>query len=373
MNKRELAEIKKHFNEDDGLMVVSRVLSAYVDAEKKICGKRICSFTETPADEAAMVFSICKKALSGSIGKNVVEYAFPRAEYEDDGAQKLLYTVLKDGFKTETVSDTLLERIKGDLHAETTYAIFAMIATYSVISKAKDDRSLDMNDLDYNFLITAIAPVSAPEPGLIFDGEAISPTTAASLSISDKPSDGFLFPAFSDRSPDVNSVCVYSKNAAKPNISLVTGVLGCDFVRAAKSEREIFNDLLVKTTGDELDYTKIIQIDEKIAEVVAESQTETELATVDAARIERILADVGVSKDKLAAIPAVFAETAADTAFTAVNLLNSRVNLKTEGITINISGDSTGRLRAQNVNGRRSLIIDLDDPEITINGIETTV
>jgi hypothetical protein len=373
MNKKELAEIKKHFCEDDGLMVVSRVLSAYVDAEKNICGKTVTSFTELPADEAAMVFSICKKALSGSIGKNVVEYAFPREEYDDDGAQKLLYTTLKDGFKTEAAADKFLERIKGDLHMETTYAVFSMTATYSVISKAKDDRSLDMNDLDYNFLITAIAPVSADEPGLIFDGKTITKTEITNLSISDKPSEGFLFPAFSDRSPDVNSVCVYSKNVAKPNISLVTGVLGCDFIRAAKTEREIFNNLLVKTTGDELDYTKIIQIDEKIAEVVAESSAETELATVDAARIERILSDVGVSKDKLAAIPAVFSETAADTAFTAVNLLTPRVNLKTEGITINISGDSTGRLRTQNVNGRRSLIIDLDDPAVTVNGIETTV
>ncbi|MDR0974081.1 MAG: DUF4317 domain-containing protein [Ruminococcus sp.] len=373
MNKRELAEVKKHFHTDDGLFTVGGVATAYINAEKKIKGCTVRNFIEIPEDEGSLLFNIAKRTLSGSIGKNLVEYAFPREQYESGGVQELLYGILKDKSLTGDYIDSLLPLTAASLHMESTYAVLVMHCTYSVISKSKDDRSLDMNDLDYNFFIVSFIPVAMPEKELIFDGEAIIKREDLILTLSDKPSDGFLFPVFSDRAPDVNSVLVYSKNAAKPNISLVTELLGCEFVRNPKSEREVFNEVLKTAVGDELDYTKIIQIDEMIASYIAENQNETELPTVDAPRIARMLSEAGVSESARAALPAAFEKAAGETPLLAVNLVSSKVNLQTEGITVSITGDSAGKLRTVNQNGRKCLIIDLDDPTVIVNGIETTV
>jgi ribosomal protein S11 len=223
-------------------------------------------------------------------------------------------------------------------------------------------------------LLGALVPVSAASEGLVIDedgGIALDPVTA--LTLDARPSDGFLFPVFSDRAPDINNVCAYSKNTAKPNVSLVQGLLECSFVRAAKSEREIFNDVLEAAAGTELDYTKIVEIDNKIAEIVAQTQNETELAIIDTMRLTRILSETGVSEETVKAVPAAFEKAAGETAFTAVNLVTKKVSLVTEGITVSISGDSAGRVRTQNMNGRKCLIIDLDDPTVTVNGIETNV
>jgi hypothetical protein len=379
VNKRELAEVKKHFSTDDGLFTVGNVLTAYVDAEKNIQGKSVRSFISIESDEAELLMNTAKKALSGSIGKNLVEYAFPRESYDEtpdsEGEQRFLYNLLKDGMKTEELTDRFLDRLRTSLHMETTYTVLVMHCTYSVISKAKDDSSLMMNDLDYSFLLCAVMPVSAEGGGLVYDSEknAVTVRSDTDMVVADKPSDGFLFPVFSDRSPDVNCVLVFSKNAAKPNISLIQGFLGCSFVRDSKSERAVFNSVLTQAVGDELDYTKIIQIDEKIGELIARTQNETELASLDAGRLTRLLADVGVSEERRATVPAAFEAAAGDTAFTAVNLVSQKVNIKTEGIVVNISGDNTDKLRTQNINGRKCLIIDLDDPTLTINGIETKV
>ncbi|MDR0987511.1 MAG: DUF4317 domain-containing protein [Ruminococcus sp.] len=368
MNKREAAEIRKHFNTDDGLFTVGSVITAYIDAEKKICGKSSRRFISIPEDEGTLLFNTAKKTLSGSIGKNLVEYAFPREEYEEEGTQKLLYNLLKSG-----EPDELLEQIAANLHMESTYAVQIMFCTYSVISKAKDDRSLQMNDLDYKFFVTSIVPVSSPESELVFDGEAIVKREKGPLTLADKPDCGFLFPVFSDRAPDINSVLVYSKSAAKPNVTLVQNVLNCEYVRSPKSEREVLSDVLKAACKDELDYTKIVELDEKIAEYIAENQNETELPTVDAARLAFMLKDVGMTETATAAIPATFEKIAGETPLTAVNLVSSRVNLKAEGITVSISGDSAGKLRTVSRDGRKSLIIDLDEPTVIVNGIETSV
>jgi hypothetical protein len=125
--------------------------------------------------------------------------------------------------------------------------------------------------------------------------------------------------------------------------------------------------------GEELDYTTIVQLDERITEYIAENQNETELPTVDAARLAIMLSDVGISDGVKEALPAAFREAAGDTPLTAVNLVSTRVNLQTEGITVSITGDSAGKIRTVNQNGRKSIIIDLDEPTVLVNGIETTV
>ncbi|MDR0904421.1 MAG: DUF4317 domain-containing protein [Ruminococcus sp.] len=368
MNKRELAELRKHFNADDGLFTVGRIITAYVDAEKKVCGVTSRRYIEIPEDESSLLFNTAKKTLSGSIGKNLVEYSFPREEYGEEGTQKLLYNLLSGG-----EPDEFLTHIAGNLHMESTYAVQIMHCTYSVISKAKDDRSLDMNDLDYKFFVTSFTPVSTPPAELIFDGEGIVKREETNLTLADKPNNGFLFPVFSDRAPDINSVLVFSKNAAKPNVTLVQNVLSCEYIRSPKSEREVLSDVLKKAAGDELDYTKIVKLDEKIVEYIAENQNETELPTVDALRLQRMLSDVGMTEKAAAAVPAAFEKIAGETPLTAVNLVSTKVNLKAEGITVSISGDSAGKLRTVNKDGRKSLIIDLDEPTVIVNGIETSV
>jgi hypothetical protein len=375
MNKKELSEIKKHFAEDDSLFTFNRILRFYVDAEKSVRGLLSQSIHDIAEDDLALAVHSVKKIFSGSVGKNIVEYAFPNEEYEADGAQKMLYELNKTGLRDDAKNADFAEKLSKTLAMETTYAVTAAHCSYSVITKQKSDEPGLSNDLDYSFIAVSICPVSAEEPALIFDqsAEQLKRKDETELTVSKKPSDGFLFPVFSDRAPDINSVAVFSKNIAKPNTSVVEGLLGCGFVRPPKAERAVFGALLQNVCGDELDYTKIVEIDRKISEIIDTTGNDTEIPVIDAGRIGKILYETGVSEERRKAVPAVFDETANGEPFTAVNLSYRNVNIKGEGFKIAISGNFADKIRLSNTDGRRTLVIDIDDPDVIINGIETQI
>jgi hypothetical protein len=375
MNKKELAEIKKHFSADDSLFTFNRILRFYVDAEKNVKGLSAQSVHEIPEEELSLAASSLKKVLSGGMGKNVIEYAFPNEEYEEDGAQKMLYSLTKSGLKDDAGNADFAERTAKTLHMETTYAVTAAHCSYSVITKQKSDEPGLSNDLDYSFIAVSISPVSAEEPALIFDKnvEKLTRKSETELTVSKKTTDGFLFPVFSDRAPDINCVAVFSRNTAKPNTSVVEGLLGCGFVRPPKAERAVFGQLLQNVCGDELDYTKIVEIDRKISEIIDTTGSDTELAVLDAGRIGKMLYETGISEERRKAVPAVFEETANGEPFTAVNLAYRNVNIKGEGFAFRISGDFADKVRVQNIDGRKCILIDIDEPDIVINGIETQI
>ncbi len=376
MNKKEIAEIKKNFSDSSGFFTLDHILSVYVDPQKNIRCNENKLYSLIPEDEGSVMLGSLKKVLSGSAGKNLVEYSFPNEEYQDDGAQNILYNALKGKLKDETANAMLLERIINNMEYELAYAIIIGYCSYSIASKDKNDDTYDAADYEYNFIVTAICPVSTGDDGLMFDSEnnAIVKKANTDLIISKKPTDGFLYPVFSDRSPDVNNVMYYTSTPKKPNISVVTDVLGCEFTMSCQSEKETFRQVLTDVVADELNYTVITQVNDALRDIVAKSKDETELPLIDDNKLHNILFDAGVSSEKLDALPAVFKEKIGSAeGLTAENLIENKTVLATPEITINISREATDKVRTSVINGRRCLIIDLDDPSISINGLATSL
>ncbi len=376
MNKKEIAEIKKNFSDSSGFFTLDHIVSVYVDPQKNIRCNENKLYALIPEDEGAVMLESLKKVLSGSAGKNLMEYSFPKEEYSEDGAQNILYSALKGRLEDEAANARLIERIINNMEYEMAYTIIIGYCSYSIASKDKNDDTYGESDHEYNFIVAAICPVSTGDDGLMFDSESntIVKKMNTDLIISRKPTDGFLYPVFSDRSPDVNNVMYYTATPKKPNISVVENVLGCGFTMSCQSEKETFQQVLTDVVADELSYTVITQVNEAIRDIVNNSRNETELPLIDDNKLHNILFDAGVSSEKLDALPAVFKERVGDSdGLTAENLIENKTVLATPEITINISREATDKVRTSVINGRRCLIIDLDDPSISINGLTTSV
>ncbi len=376
MNKKEINEIKKNFKDDCGFFTVNHVVQAFVDGEKNIKFKSNQLYNTMPAEESELIMINLRKVLSGSIGKNLLEYQFPKDAYLEGGAQPFLYQVMKSKFLDEEITDKFLNEIVEKMEYVSTYAIFSAHCTYSVLNKNKTDEFTDDSEaeIDYNFIITAICPVNLRIDGLIYSDESNEIMKKASSDrIVELPSDGFLFPVFSDRTPDVNGVLYYTKNANKPNTSVVDNLLGCEFVMSCKSEKETFRAILNNVVGDELDYELITTVNDKIAEIVDKSSHETDIPMVDDKKLSSILWESGVSQEKLEHLPKVFESAMGDKALTAVNLVERKTVLSVPSITVNISKDAVDKVRTEVVDGRKCLIIALDDPEISVNGMPASI
>ncbi len=376
MNKKEVAEIRKNFTDSSGFFTLNHILTAYVDPQKNILCKDNKLYSLIPEDEGAVMLESLKKILGGSLGKNLTEYGFPNEEYAEDGAQNDLYAAVKGKLEDEVSCDKLLTRIVNNMEYEMAYTVIIGYCSYSVMTRDKNDESYDDAAEEYNFIAAAICPVNTGDDGLMFDRENSSIVKKANtdLIISRMPTDVFFFPVFSDRSPDVNRVMYYTKTPKKPNISVVENVLGCNFVMTCQSEKETFQQVLTDVVGDELSYTVITQVNEALRDIVTSSKNETEMPLIDDSKLHGILFDAGVSSEKLDALPAVFKEKVGEAdGLTAENLVENKMVLATPEITINISREAAEKVRTSVIGGRRCLVIDLDNPSISINGLVTDV
>ena len=374
MNKKEIAEIRKNFSDDCGFFTVGHVLSAFVDSEKNIKYKANRLYNTLPAEEAELIMIILKKVLSGQIGKNLLEYQFPNEAYEEGNSQHLLYNVMKSKLLDDELADNFLNTIVEKMEYVSTYAIFSAHCTYNVLKKNKNDDFGEDADLEYNFVITAVCPVNIRMDGLIFDditNEIVKKPN--SDRIVEMPSDGFLFPVFSDRTPDINGVMYYTKNAKKPNTSIVDELLGCEFVMSCQSEKATFHSILNNVVADELDYSMITTVNEKIQEIVDQNSHETEIPTIDKTRLSSILWESGVSQEKLEHLPKVYETALGNKTLTAVNLVDKKTVVSVPSITVNIGKDGVDKVRTQVIEGKKCLVIDLDDPEVEINGLSATI
>ncbi|MBQ7782468.1 MAG: DUF4317 family protein, partial [Oscillospiraceae bacterium] len=206
MNKKEVAEIKRSFSEGCGFFTLNRILYAYADAEKNVKFSEVRNYAMLPEDEGAVVMETLKKTFSGSLGKNLNEYPFPNESYEEGGAQHTLYAAVKGKLEDEDANKALVSRIVENTDYASAYTIIVGHCTYSILVKDKNDENIGEGDSEYNFITVAICPVNTGDDGLFYDDEqqTIAKKSNTEMIIARAPQDGFFYPVFSDRSPDVN-------------------------------------------------------------------------------------------------------------------------------------------------------------------------
>ena len=375
MNKKETAEIKKNFSDKSGFFIMERVLTGFIDAEKNLRYHHVNSCLTMPVEEHDVYDETLKKVLNTNVGKSFVEYEFPNEAYEEGKPQEMLYTLLRSELKDEVLCENFLNHIANNIAYTGPFAVITAYCTYTIRKKDKNDEYADGEDEIYNYLLTAICPVNTGSDGFVFDSfnNEIMKKMNTELIISKAPSDGFLYPVFSNRSSDINHVMYYAKSASKPNISVIEDVLGCTFVMSAENEKANFQSILKNVVGDDLDYMVIKTVNEKIQEVVEENEEETDKTVIDDLRLKDILTDIGVPQERVEMVAPVFEKVCGNTPLTASNLVENKTVLAAPGITVNIKPSAADKVRTSVVDGRRCLLIDIDDPTIEINGLPVTL
>lgn len=375
MNKKETSEIRKNFSDKSGFFVMEKVLTAFVDAEKNVRCNSVASCLTMPSEEYDIYCETLKKVLSTNVGKAFVEYEFPNEAYDEGKPQDILYTLLKSELKDSQACEDFVNHIAEKFVYSAPYAVITAYCCYTVRRKNRNDDLNDNEDEIYRYILTAICPAESGKDGFVFDSgdNAVIRRFNTDLIINRNATDGFLYPVFSNRSTDVNHVMYYSKKASDPNISMVEDVLGCNFVMSAENEKESFRRILKNVVGDDLDYMLIQTVNEKIREVVDENKNETDRAVIDNSKLETILTDIGVSQERVKMVAPVYEKVCGDAPLTASNLVEPKTVVSSAGITVNIKQSASDKIRTSVIDGRRCLLIDIDDPTIEINGLPVTL
>jgi hypothetical protein len=142
---------------------------------------------------------------------------------------------------------------------------------------------------------------------------------------------------------------------------------------SAENEKAKFQTILKGVAGDDLDYMLIKTVNEKIQEVVENNKDETDRTVIDTSSLKNILTESGVPQERIELLEPVYEKACGDAPLTASNLVETKTVLTSTGITVNIKPSAADKIRTSVVEGRRCLLIDIDDPTIKINGLPVTL
>lgn len=374
MNKKELSDLRKNFSTDCGFFTFNQVLRAFIDADKNVVYKDHRLFGTLEPEDMELIEVSLKKGLGGTLGKNIAEYTFPKEAYNEVMQHPVLMSALKDKFMTDELNDRFLKHITDNIVYVSTFAVFAVHCTYTLFKRNKNDEKIEDNS-DYNFILVVFCPVETADDVLIFDDNSnnIYKRPKNDRLISRNPSDAFLFPVLTGGDPDVNGVLYYTSKPKEPNKSIIEDILGCEQTFTPTGEKEAFCKVLDKVVGDELDYSLITKVNDIITDEIKEHRFDEKPASIDDVKLRDILYDAGIAQKKLEKVHQAFTDTVGDKPLTASNLVSTKTVIATPDITVNIGKNATDKVRTSVIGGRRCLVIDLDDPNIVINGLNTTL
>ena len=321
MNKKEVAEIKRRLKKES--CTIQHMCGCYVDAEKNKLVTFSQKFLNLEEDEFYKYLEIAGKALSGTLGNNLLELEFPIDE------EQILMALRASKLEDDALLDTYYDLIIDSYDYVGNYLITLYYDVYDVPLKGTDELAMDESDEVYEYLLCCICPVALSKPGLGYlEGEhrigarirdwVVGPTDTA-----------FLFPAFNGRATDIHSTLVYTKNAKEPHAEFWANGLGCGTKRTATQKRDAFENMVVQTLGPDDEETKdtVLDVQQNLNDFILvekEKVDKDEPILLDGEMITEILTDAGISEPKAEKITASYESFFEDTLPDAQELLDAK-------------------------------------------------
>lgn len=369
MTKQEIAEIKKLYTPRN--CSITRICGCYVDGEKEKKAQFKDAFLALPEEEMFKYFQILRKSLSGSPGKNLLTLDFPLESERYGGTQEFLLKLRDSKLKDDALLEQFYDKVIESFEYVGNYLILLIHDVYDVPGRTTDGITMeDASDEVYEYLLCCICPVNLSKPGLSYDAENNTFRNRIRDWVVDMPLQGFLFPAFTDRTSDIHSTLYYTKDTDELDMNFIDGILGCPMPLSAGSQKETFQAIVEETLGDACSIETVINIHEKLNEMIEENKDNPEPLSLDKNEVKSLLASSGVKDERLADFDRHFDETAGEkTSLYVNNVASTRTfELKTPDVVIKVKPERADLIDTAVLNGRHCLVVEITD-QVEVNGI----
>lgn len=374
MNKKEVAEIRRQYVPER--CTISRICGCYVDAEKNIKTTMKEAFLSLPEDDAFKYFTIFKKTLSGTVGRNLVNLDFPLEEEHEGGHQEFLLKLRNSKLKDDALVEEFYNRIIDTFPFGENYYIILIHVAYDVPGKATDGTEMyDASDNVFEYLLCSLCPVHLSKPGLGYNETKNCIENRIQDWIVDQPMKGFLFPAFNDRYTDIHSMLYYTKNATDLQEDFLKNMFGCTRIPLdADSQKETFNCLIADTLGTDCDYSVVKNIHEILNEKIEEFKDSPEPLELGKQDVRRLFEDSGVPDSRMEDFDQCYDEEVGEqTTFLATNIASSRkFNIETPDVVVKVNPEAADLVETRIIDGRQCLVIAINE-HVEVNGISIAV
>lgn len=428
MTKKDILELKRRMKKE--ACTFTKLCGCYVDGNKNIILKINETFLNLKDEEFFKYLDIAKKALSGTIGNNLLELEFAPVGEGEDSMQSFLLGMRDSKLKNEALLDRLYEKIIEKYDYTGNYLILLFHDAYDVVIKTSDNNKLDESEEVYDYVLCAVCPVELSKAALGYREDENRIGARMRDWVVGMPEIGFLYPAFTDRSTDIHAVMYYTKDAKETHTEFMEEILGCKSRRSGTEEKETFKSVIENVIGDDEQSNEVfIKLQKNLNYMIEEEEAlnygSKEPLMLTNSSVKELMEDTDISDEIKGKIEKAYDETFGEEPPEAKNLLDKKaleqsakrdrtvelekqvnvlkqqlenkksaddeppfdtdetpfdadepldVNFASADISLNVSQSKLTEIKTEIIDGKKCIVIPVEEGESTsINGVNTVI
>ena len=371
MNNKEIGEIRRRVRRDRSNMTA--IYGCYVNDNKEIISEFHQSTGIMPENEADKYFGLMRRALSGTIGKNLIDITFKTSQVADSAEHKLLMELRSTKLKEENLRMAFYQKVIETVSLDSSYLILIGCDSYDVPFKSKDDEAqADASDEIFTYLLCAICPVKQTKPNLHYIPESKEFHDGGMQNIVSAPELGFLFPAFDNRATNIYNALYYTHSPKQSHEAFVEAVFNTPIPKPAAEQKKSFEALLTTTLDEDCSLDVVQTVHDQICqriELHKESKIPEPLL-VSKADVKEVLSSCGVSEEHLAKFSVDYDEAFGfEAELHPKNIIDDKhFEIRTPDVSIKVAPDRTELIETRVIGGVKYIMISAEE-DVEVNGV----
>ena len=371
MNNKEIGEIRRRLRRERSN--ITALYGCYVNENKEIITQFRQSTAIMPENESDKYYALLRRALSGTIGKNLIDISFKTSQVAGSPEHQLLMDLRKSALKDDDLLASFYQKIIDSVELESNYLILIGCDSYDVPFKSKDDEmQRDASEETYTYLICAICPVKQTKPNLHYVAEEKIFHDGAMNQMVSAPAIGFLFPAFDNRATNIYNALYYTHDTKQGQDAFVEAIFNTPVPKPAAEQKKSFEALLTTSLGEECSMDVMQTVHEQLCqriELHKESKVPDPLL-VSKEDVREVLTSCGVSEASVAKFSVDYDEVFGfETDLHPKNIIdNKHFEVKTPDVSIKVDPTRTDLIETRILGGVKYIMICADE-DIEVNGV----
>lgn len=371
MNIKEITEIRRHLRRDRSNMTA--IYGCYVNENKEIISQFKQSTGMMSENEGEKYFALFKRALSGRVGKNLIDITFKTAQVADSDEHKLLMTLRNSSLSDGEALQKLYRKLIDTVSLQQNYLILIGCDTYDVPFRGKDGETQSENSTEsYTFLLCAVCPVKQNKPTLNYTPESREFHDGGITNTVSAPEIGFLFPAFDDRRTNIYNALYYTHSPKESHEAVADTLFHTPIPKPAYEQKKSFEALLSGALKEECDMELVQTVHNELCQLIElhkESRVPDTLL-VGKNEVKNVLTSCGVSEPHIAKFSVDYDEAFGFEAdLHPENIIDKKhFEVKLPDVSIKVAPDRTDLIETRVIGGVKYILINADE-DVEVNGV----
>lgn len=370
MNEKEIGEIRRRIRREKTNM--TGIYGCFVNEQKEIVTEYRQSVAMMSENEADRYFGLMKRALSGTLGKNLVDITFRTAQVAGSPEHQFLMDLRSCALKDDELRTQLYRKIIENVHMEESFLILLGCDSYDVPFKSKDgDSQPDASAEVYTYLLCAVCPVKQTKPTLHYVPESKEFHDGNVTQVAQAPAFGFLFPAFDDRATNIYNALFYTRDASLAYAELIDALFNVRAPKPAAEQKKSFEALLATSLEEECSMEVVQNVHDQLRQTM-EMHKESKVAEpllVGKELVKDALAESGVSEARIAKFSIDYDEAFGfEAELHPRNIVDKKFEVHTPDVSIKVDPQRSDLIETRIIGGVKYILICADE-DVEVNGV----